>query len=111
MGFAPIVLLGAELLRERKYLGIVLIGLGFAAVVLTHVVVGLLLAGVPLVYAVARFRSLPGWLHSNFLVFLATLLGLWIASFYLLPALAYRPDVVMPIRPMAAESFVFGGPA
>ncbi|MBV8092916.1 MAG: hypothetical protein JO110_06735 [Acetobacteraceae bacterium] len=109
--FAPIVLLGIELLRERKHVGIPLMSLGFAAVVLTHVVVGLLFAGVPLVYAVARFRFLPGWLRNTFLVFLAIVIGLGIASFYLSPALAYRPDVVMPVRQMAAEMFVFGGPA
>jgi hypothetical protein len=111
MTFTPLVMLGVELVRERRAGGIVLIGLGYAAVVLAHVVVGLLFSAVPLVYVILRSGWRPGWPRQAVVVLAASLLGLAISAFYLVPALAYRPDVVMPVAPMAVASFIFGGPA
>jgi hypothetical protein len=109
MTFTPIALLGVELLRERKWIGIPVISLGFAAVVLSHVVVGLLFAAVPTVYAAARCFGRSGWLVQVLLVLAACLLGLGISGFYLVPALAYRPDAVVPVIAMTPGKFVFGG--
>ena len=110
MTFTPIVLLGVELLRERKTAALPLIAGGFAAVVLTHIVVGLLFSGFPLVYALARCRFQHGWARVSVLALVACVIGLALTGFYLVPALAYRPDVNLPIPPngMATSKFIFG---
>jgi hypothetical protein len=90
----PAILHGVELVRSRRAIGFVQITLSYAGLVLTHVVTGLVFSGVPFLYALGRFEQRSRAL----LVLLANVMGLALASVYLLPALTTQSDVSMPWR-------------
>src|SRR5712671_6516776 len=89
----PAILHGVELVRSRRAIGFVLITLTYAGLVLTHVVIGLVFSGVPFLYALGRFEKQRS---RAFFVLLANVVGLALASVYLLPALTTQSDVHMP---------------
>jgi len=111
MAFTPLCLLGVELFRERKWYGLPIISLGFCAVTLSHIVVGLMFSGIPTVYFLARSGWRRGWLWGAVLVLVACGVGLGGSGFYLVPALAYRPDAIIPVWTLLPENFMFGFPS
>jgi hypothetical protein len=93
----PIMLKGVELVRLGRAIGFAQIAVSYAGLVLTHVISGLVFCGVPFLYALGRFEDRRS---RAFLVLFASVMGLALASVYLLPALATQSDVNMPWRPL-----------
>ncbi len=110
MAFVPLALLGVELFLDRRAAGLPLIAFGIAAATLCSVVVEFIVAGLPLVYAVARlgWPPRPHAARTGLWVLAATALGIGLTAFYLVPALAYSPEVRMPIAEMLPKAFMFG---
>jgi hypothetical protein len=93
----PVMLKGVELVRLGRAIGFAQIAVSYAGLVLTHVISGLVFSGVPFLYALGRFEDRRS---RAFLVLFASVMGLALASVYLLPALATQSDVNMPWRPL-----------
>ena len=90
----PLLLHGVELMRSRRTTGFLQIALGYAGLVMTHIVIGLVFSAVPFVYALGRFED--GRTRA-FLVLLASVTGLALASVYLLPALTTQSYAYTPL--------------
>ena len=116
--FPPLAMLGAEQILSGQRRGGALVALATAAVILCNTSAGLIFIGVPLSYILVRL-AIDGWESESraaaFTVVawcaIGTTLGLALSAVYLLPALAYLPEVASPVIPMEPRVFMFGDPA
>jgi hypothetical protein len=97
----PALLYGVELMRSRRAIGFAVTAASYAGLVLTHIVTGLIFSGVPFLYPLGRFE---GQRRRAFFALLASLMGLALASVYLLPALMTQSEVRVPLWPV---QFIF----
>ena len=103
----PLLLHGVELIKARRAVGFPLIAASYAGLILTHIVIGLIYSGIPILYAIGRLGRRDAR-SGVILVGAASTLGLAVAGVYLLPAMTTQDAVQMPIGPMSDVAFVFG---
>ncbi len=88
--FVPLVLLGIHLIRERSRFGIIILSLGILGIILSHIMHLIFLF--PLIFTLFLWEFIYAEKRMIYLknITLGVLLGVLLASFYLLPAAYYN---------------------
>lgn len=90
--FLPLIFLGIHLLSEEKNIGISILAIGFAGIILSHIMHLVFLFPITILFLI--FNLIKNKRRFNFLINLGfgLFLGSLIAAFYLLPAIYYNQD-------------------